>query len=815
MKTNWRPHVAVCFLVVALVWMSSAMKADVGASARTVRVGATVDAHAVRIEAKASGPFEYTTYRPSETLFVVDLAGVRSSGGSGVRVLKSQVVSSYRVLQYRAGDRAIVRLEVLLRAPVQPRVHRENSNELTVVFEGGAAPTTAIQPEANKPAPSTPLRASEAGTPVTRPATLIEKIEVNRVAAETQVRVEGNGRLSYQTMRLRQPDRVVLDFSGTRPRVAAKNISVSTEPVARVRVGQFKPGITRVVVELAKAAPYTVDVQGSSLTLSFLPLSFIASAPAGAPTSGTGTGELVEVVAPLDSARGALSESRKAREETPVQEGKEPGGGSSRQALAGDESSEAVAPNQPQPTQPISSAPSVTSNAPATAVPPLDSARDAGTRAPGSGDSPAVVPQGAAKYSGEPISLNLKDVDLKDFFRLIHEISGLNVVVDPNVKGTLTIVLDDVPWDQALDIVLKNNNLDKQLEGNVLRIATRDTLKKEAETVRDLAKAQAEAVDVETRTRVLSYAKATAVRDTLKRFLSSRGEIIADERLNTLIIRDIPSVFPDVDNLIRQLDKKSQQVEIEARVVSASRDFSREVGTQFGFATTTTSKRSVFGGLVGNSSFVSPVVSGLGLPAPPLVATGTTSIPLNAALGATAPNSGATFAHRSPNFALDFILSAAESKGVAKLLSKPKVITQNNVKATVKQGTRIPIQTVVNNTISVQYIDASLVLEVTPQITAEGTVFMEVKVTNDSPDFSRTVGGNPAIITQSAETRVLITDGGTVVIGGVIITKQNTTIAQVPLFGSVPLIGNLFKRTSVTTSSLELLFFLTPRIVPG
>src|SRR5208283_4576967 len=231
----------------------------------------------------------------------------------------------------------------------------------------------------------------------------------------------------------------------------------------------------------------------------------------------------------------------------------------------------------------------------------------------------SLVTNTPGRYTGEPISVNLKDVDLKDFFRLIHEISGLNVVLDPNVKGTLTIVLDEVPWDQALDIVLQNNGLDKQFSGNVLRIATRDTLKKEAETIRDLEKAQAEAVAPVTVTRVLSYAKAATMKDTLKKFLSPRGDILADDRSNQLIVRDIPSVIPTIDNLIRQLDRKSQQVEIEARVVSATRSFAQDIGVQWGFAGTTTSGRSIYGGnpAVG----VSPIQTGTALPAPPLVAT--------------------------------------------------------------------------------------------------------------------------------------------------------------------------------------------------
>jgi type IV pilus assembly protein PilQ len=420
--------------------------------------------------------------------------------------------------------------------------------------------------------------------------------------------------------------------------------------------------------------------------------------------------------------------------------------------------------------------------------------------------------------------VNLKDVDLKDFFRLIHEISGLNVVVDPNVKGTLTIVLDEVPWDQALDIVLKNNDLDKQLDGNVLRIATKETLKKEAEQNRDLAKAEVESVPEVTTTRVLSYAKASTLKDTLKKFLSPRGDILSDDRSNTLIIRDIESVIPVIDNLIRQLDRRSQQVEIEARVVAANRSFSREIGTQFAFATSAVNGKNIFGGATAVGT--SPIIrNSPPLPIPPLVVGGSSSgtggtvqssLPLVTNMPAASPTSGVSYLFSSPNFALDYIITAAEAKGVGKLLSKPKVITQNNEKAVVKQGTKIPIQTVINNTISVQFVDAVLKLEVTPQITAEGTVFMDVTVENTQidPAIPRVLG-IPALDTQAAETKVLINDGGTVVIGGIIVSSQRTDIEQVPLFGSIPLLGNLFRHTTVSTSSQELLFFLTPRILPS
>ena len=298
---------------------------------------------------------------------------------------------------------------------------------------------------------------------------------------------------------------------------------------------------------------------------------------------------------------------------------------------------------------------------------------------------------------------------------------------------------------------------------------------------------------------------------TLKRFLTTRGDVFADIRSNTLIIRDIPSSIPKIDNLLRQLDRKSQQVEIDARVVQTSRSFAQEIGTEFGFsAPTGVTGNTAFGGLTGLSTFLSPVIHSVATP----FATGT-SIPFNSNLGATAPNSGFTFSTQGHNYAIDFILSLMESRGVGKILSEPKGITQNNEKLTVKQGQQVPIQTNINNTISTQYVDAVLELQVTPQITAEGTVFLDVTVQNTQIDKSISVQGTPGLDTQSTQTKVLINDGGTVVIGGVVVTNQNTTINQVPLLGSVPLIGNLFKHTSISTSTQELMFFVTPRILPG
>jgi len=655
------------------------------------------------------------------------------------------------------------------------------------------------------PAAAPLLSQTRAAAAATTGGAVISSVAVTQAAARSSVRVEGEGELFAHATRMQNPDRLVLDFADTRMAVQKTVIPGVSAPVRTVRLGQFRPDVARVVIDLTAASPYQIGHEGHALVISFdapTDSQVVATSPtltASAATSKA-SARYSEAAPQVSRRRPALANVAAPQFTLPTELTQ----GAAFASFAG-----STQPARPEEQPAAQAAAQQAGNAAQTVA-------SAGQQAPG----PAAAP---TKYTGEPISVNLKDVDLRDFFRLIHEISGLNVVLDPAVKGSLTIVLDEVPWDQALDIVLQNNGLDKQLKGNVLRIATRATLKQEAESLRDLEKAQNEATQPVTVTRVLSYAKAQSMTQTLKKFLSPKGDILADDRSNQLIIRDIPSTIPIVDNLIHQLDRKSQQVEIEARVVAASRSFARDIGTELGFAGTTTGGRSLFSGspAVGGSG----VTTGPGLPPPPVsVGSGTTvgngvstGLPLatNFAAGAP-PTTGLGFSHRSPNFAIDFFISAAESKGVGKLLSKPRVVTQNNEKATVKQGTKVPIQTTINNTVSVQYIDAVLKLEVTPLITAEGTVFMDVLVENTQIDNGiARVQGIPALDTQSAETKVLVPDGGTVVIGGIIVTQQQVTITQTPVVGTLPLIGNLFKRTQTTVTSQELLFFLTPRIIPS
>src|SRR6266849_4814281 len=405
-------------------------------------------------------------------------------------------------------------------------------------------------------------------------AAVISSVTITQAPDRSAVRVEGEGRLDVHAGRMQNPDRLVLDFAGARLAVQKTVIPGISAPVRGVRIGQYRPDVARVVVDLTTASPYRVSREGAAVVIYFENPSTTPVEPVSSMTTLTSRQNEKERPEFHDSTASPRRVAGRSSKDFKIS--------APRFALPGEltQPSHTLASfsEKREPASPDSTTQQ------AAAQQAVQQANTAATTMAASSpmQAQAAAPSTpvAGKYTGEPISVNLKDVDLKDFFRLIHEISGLNVVLDPAVKGSLTIVLDEVPWDQALDIVMQNNGLDKQLSGNVLRVATRDTLKKEAEGQRDLEKAQAEAVAPVTVTRVLSYGKAEKMKDTLKKFLSQRGDILSDDRSNQLIIRDIPSVIPSIDNLIRQLDRKSQQVAIEARVVSASRSFARDIGTQ-------------------------------------------------------------------------------------------------------------------------------------------------------------------------------------------------------------------------------------------
>lgn len=400
----------------------------------------------------------------------------------------------------------------------------------------------------------------------------------------------------------------------------------------------------------------------------------------------------------------------------------------------------------------------------------------------------------------------MKDVDLKDFFRLIHEISGLNIVIDPNVTGSVTVVLDSVPWDQALDIVLKNNDLGKVLEGNVLRIARMQTLTAEQEGQMKLAAARMDAAPLVTVFRPVNYAKAADIATLLKTWagggaLSRRGTVLVDNRANTLIVSDVQSQIPTIQSILTKLDRKAKQVSIEARVVLANADFTRTLAA------------SLLGGY-GNNSTTSAAGTGSNttqtIPAP----TASAPVPIITTTPATSGGFGvASITNFSARYFINAAISAAEERDQAKTISRPTIVTQNNIQGMVQQGVQVPIQTTINNTVSVQYYAATLQLTVTPQVTDDGNIFLIIHVLNDSVGASIS-GVGPEINTQEATTQVLVPDGGTVVFGGITVTSRAKSATYVPWLGNIPVLGHLFKTSNVQDQDQELLFFVSPKILP-
>jgi type IV pilus assembly protein PilQ len=646
---------------------------------------------------------------------------------------------------------------------------------------------------------------NSAAAPQAGATTRIGKISVARGGDALNIEISGSAPMTARTMKLTHPDRIVVDIPNSQLQGRAREIAVNSGDVKSVRVGRYQEGTTRIVVDMAQLRDFQIAPEGNKLVVSMRDSS--TSKPTPLPTMKEAV--VTADATPQTSTPAPVPAATSAKAEDKVVEATRSRSEMAASHFAG-----------PAPALPSINQPPFATHASLAAEPAVINAAlqqqqqqptqgTAGTTVAVSGPTTSNCTTG--RYTGEPFGMNFKDLDLKDFFRLIHEISGLNVVLDPSVKGSVTIVLDDVPWDQALAIVLENNGLACTLQGNVLRIATLDTMKTEAEQRRAQQDAQALAVPKQTITRYMSYGHAKDAVTVVKKFLSARGDVVADDRSNALIVEDIPSVLPKVEELIRMLDRKTPEVEIEARVVASTRTFARDIGTQLGISYGSGNSA------VGGATAPSPIdISNL-VPRFITAPGDTKSIPLFSNLGANAPTSGIQFTTATNGFRLDFILTMAENRGLLKILSRPHIVTQNNISALIKQGSRIPVvtQAQLGGPPTVTYIDAFLRMTVVPQITADNTIFLSVDVENTVPDFSRVSGQqlNPTLNTQQATTQVLVSDGGTVVIGGVIQTQNSVAIAQVPLLGSIPFLGNLFKHSLVNTSTAELIFFITPKII--
>jgi len=413
------------------------------------------------------------------------------------------------------------------------------------------------------------------------------------------------------------------------------------------------------------------------------------------------------------------------------------------------------------------------------------------------------------EYSGRRISLDFKDIEMADVLRLIAEVSDLNVIAGDEVSGRVTIRLVDVPWDQALDVILLTKGLGFMRVGNVLRIAPAEVLSQEEEMRLQERRALEQLQDLVVKLQPVNYADAKKVRSTVQRLLTSRGTVDVDERTNTLIIKDIPSVIDEATALVKAIDTQTPQVLIESKIVEASLDFSREFGVVWGLGAQPLNDAFDSGsglsdsvgapdfrlhdseGGGNNASFMNP------LTANPTALFNIAGFLLDEKLN------------------LELQLQAAEVNGDGKVISSPRVVTLNNNKASIEQGVSIPFQTFENGDAQLEFVDAVLKLDVTPHITADKSIIMEVKVSRNAPDDSVfTLTGSPAIAKNQVDTETLVKDGQTLVLGGIYVVDKSQRQSRVPYLHSIPLIGSLFRNDEISDQRKELLIFVTPRIVP-
>lgn len=404
------------------------------------------------------------------------------------------------------------------------------------------------------------------------------------------------------------------------------------------------------------------------------------------------------------------------------------------------------------------------------------------------------------KYSGRKLSLDFKDADIKNILRLIAEVSNLNIIAGDDVTGKVTMRLVDVPWDQALEIILQSRNLGMTRVGNVIRIAPNETLKKEVQAELEAKRAKEKLEDLELELVPVNYASAKEILSQVKSVLSDRGDVKIDERTNILIVKDIPRNIAAVKDLVKALDRKTPQVLIEARIVEANLTFQRELGVKWGFLVGG-GKATAGGGISGTSTLdSSKTTHGLvNLPAVPKV--GTAGI-------------FEFLFSRGTISELDIAISAHENQGDVKIISSPKIATLDNKEAYIEQGLRIPyIKYTAEGTATVDFIEANLKLTVTPHVTNDGHIKLSIKAKKDAPDSSITVLGTPSIDKKEAASEVLIKDNGVVAIAGVYSIEKTEGDEGIPLFKKIPLLGWLFKRENKEDKRKDLLIFISPKII--
>lgn len=591
-----------------------------------------------------------------------------------------------------------------------------------------------------------PSDASAKAAPSSAEAAKIVSMKSETLPEQYNLRIESDKKIQYSAYRLSNPERVVLELSNTGPGDFKDPLLINAGLVQKA-VPVFFPetNITRVEVTLNGPTEYNIDKSKDNVvTLE------IKNPPQESP-EGSATVAQKETVPEIKKDSAAPPSSPLAAKNN----------------------------RTPPPASPA--------------------AQDAGT--------------GANLHAGEKVSLDFQNADVKNILRLLAEVSGYNIITTPEVQGSVTLRLIDVPWDQALDIVLKNNNLGMEKDGNIIRIATRQQIEAEKSSRLEEQKklveertASNQAEPLATEVVEINYTDIKKLQTNLEGLKSERGKITVDERTNTMILVDIKQNLKKMAELIETLDKAPKQVSIEARIVEISREFSQDLGIQWGGAV---------GGSTGYNFPSSIGVKGSGDTTPS--GTGNYLVNLPAAVGQGAGGGiGMVLGNLAGSKFLDIQLGAMESAGKGKIISNPKIVTKDNVQATISSGTQIPYETVSQEGTQTQLVDATINLTVTPHTTPDGYVSLTISASKNEPSTSTfSASGTPGIETRTIQTEVMVKNGETTVLGGLFETGESESFAGVPWLSKIPGLGWFFKKTSIQSPSKEkeLLIFITPKIL--
>jgi type IV pilus assembly protein PilQ len=855
---------AAIFLAVALAAGARAEPARPANAVRAIEVGGGADAVELRI--RGSRPPSYTVFKLQDPpRLVLDLAGADVEAVSAPIDVAKGGVKGVTTAQYRderaVVGRVIVALEQGARYEVAPA-----GDDLVVQVSAGAAQPAAPAvsapvalpkaPAAAKAAPAAPAdnvlsrRTDEA--PAARPATAVTGVRAR--AGGAFVALDGDV-AKIEVLELANPPRLAVDLHGV---AKAPRSAVALDGAFRqARFGRSE-GKVRVVLDLAAGAA-AVDVKRVAGGLAIAPRATATAAATPAPAAKASAGKAaaiadvrfhenggtarIEVVgrAPwrverpdartlvltLDGAKlppkleRSLDTSGFAGPVTMVSTFNQPSTNSVKvvASIRGEAHDEVVETSNGLSWTLL---PGVAGKHDAAEPVALQGAPKVAVAEPAAAGYTAEAPSLAAssapqrrEYTGRRITLDFHDIEIRNLLRLIADVSKKNVVVADDVQGKVSVSLRNVPWDQALDIVLRTKGLDKEEMGNIIRVARAEDIAKEQEARLKAAAARIPLVPLKVRLIPVNFAKAAEMADRVKGVLSERGSVIVDDRTNILIVKDMQDALSRAEALVRNLDTEVPQVRIESRIVEASSNFQRAIGVQWG-------GNATFSPATGNpTGLLFPNIANTAGAAGGGPTTGTAPSP-NYAVNLPAPigqgnggGIGFAFGSAGGQFNLNLRLSALENTGVVKTISAPSVSTIDNREATIAQGVAIPFAQVNDKgQITTLFIEAKLELKVTPHVSSDGSILMKIKVTNNLPNPQLTgSGGQPSISKREAETEALVKDGETTVIGGIYTRQTANRQSSVPGLGRLPILGYFFRSKTNIDDHTELLIFITPRVL--